>query len=67
VLGGEAEELQRLRAALGVSSDPQMPSFVFAPGGYLVALLMDSEDGAVQAADLIALYQSIHALLPEGA
>lgn len=67
VLGGEAEEVQRLRAALGVGVDPQMPFFVFAPGGYLVALLMDSEDGAVLAEDLTALYKGVHLLLPEGA
>jgi len=67
VLSGEAEEVQRLRAALGVGSDPQTPFFVFAPGGYLVALLMDSEDSAVLAEDLTALYKGVHALLPEGA
>lgn len=66
VLSGEAAERDRLIAALGVSAEAEQPLFVFAPGGYLVALLTDRSDGAGLAADLIALHQGVHVLLPEG-
>ena len=66
VLSGEAAELERLRAALGVGAEADQPLFVFAPGGYLVALLTEGSDGAGLAADLTALYQGVHVLLPEG-
>ncbi|MGE5152685.1 MAG: SCO family protein [Bdellovibrio bacteriovorus] len=66
VLSGDAAELQRLRAALGVGPEAEQPLFVFAPGGYLVALLTGRSDGAGLAADLRALHQGLHALLAEG-
>jgi hypothetical protein len=66
VLGGEAAERERLSAALGMASEADPPLYVFAPGGYLVALYTGKVEGAVLAADLIALYKGVHVLLPEG-
>jgi hypothetical protein len=66
VLSGDAAELERLKAALGVGPEADQPLFVFAPGGYLVALLTERSDGAGLAADLTALFQGVHVLLPEG-
>ena len=65
VLSGEAVERERLRTALGVGAEAEQPLFVFAPGGFLVALLTDPSDGASPAADLVALHQGVHVLLPE--
>lgn len=65
VLSGEAAERDRLMAALGVGAEAETPLFVFAPGGYLVALLTDASDGVSLAADLMALHQGVHVLLPE--
>ena len=42
-----------------------VPLFVFAPGGYLVALLTDDQDPADLASDLVALYEHADLLLPE--
>lgn len=67
VLGGEEVELARLRAALGASAEAEQPLFVFAPGGYLVALLSGGSESGQVAADLIALHRGVHFLLPEGA
>jgi hypothetical protein len=65
VLAGDAAETGRLRESLGAGDDAQAPLFVFAPGGYLIALLAADEDRSAMAADLEALYKGIHALLPE--
>ncbi len=65
VLGGDETELQRLAAALGADRDGPSPLFVFAPGGYLVALLTDDQDRAGLASDLVALYEHADLLLPE--
>lgn len=67
ILSGDDAELGRLRASLGVGDEPEQPLFVFAPGGYLVALLTDGRDGAALAADLTALFEGVRALLSEGA
>jgi hypothetical protein len=40
--------------------------FVFAPGGYLVALFTADADRAGIAADLAVLHQHLDLLLPEG-
>jgi hypothetical protein len=66
VLGGEAAELERLRAALGVGPEAEQPLFVFAPGGYLVALLTERGDNAVLAADLLALHRGVDVLIRKG-
>lgn len=66
VLGGEAAELDRLRASLGVGPEAEQPFFVFAPGGYLVALLTERGDNAELASDLLALHRGVQILLPEG-
>ena len=65
ILAGDAGETGRLRAALGTGEDADPPLFVFAPGGYLIALLTNDEDGSAMAADLEALYANAHVLLPE--
>jgi len=65
VLWGEVEELKRLGDALGAGGEAEPALYVFAPGGYLVALLSGRDDGAVLAADLIALYKGVHLLLRE--
>ena len=65
ILAGDAGETGRLRAALGTGEDADPLVFVFAPGGYLIALLTNDEDGSAMAADLGALYADVHVLLPE--
>ena len=65
ILAGDAGETGRLRAALGTGEDADPLVFVFAPGGYLIALLTNDEDGSAMAADLGALYADVHMLLPE--
>lgn len=65
VLSGDPVESARLRDALGVGGEGASPLFVFAPGGYLVALLSDMEDGAGMATDLIALYEGADMLFEE--
>jgi hypothetical protein len=65
ILAGDAGETERLRAALGTGEDADPLVFVFAPGGYLIALLTNDEDGSAMAADLGALYADVHMLLPE--
>lgn len=66
VLTGEAEEIGRLRAALGARGDDTAPLYVIAPGGFLLALFTDTGDGAQTAADLKALHDHLDQLLPEG-
>lgn len=65
VLGGEPAEVERLVQSVGGLGDGEAPLFVFAPGGYLIALLAQGDDRARLAQDLIALYQGLHLLLPE--
>ncbi len=65
VLTGDAAEVSRLRQALGSGDDDEAPLFVFAPGGFLIALLTGDEERALMAADLEALYQGVDLLLPE--
>jgi hypothetical protein len=65
VLAGEPSEIARLTQALGLSNAGGGTVLVFAPGGYLVALLDDHRDRASWASDLAALYQHADSLLPE--
>jgi hypothetical protein len=70
VLSGEPAEVDRLRAGLGMgggmSGEPASPLFVFAPGGYLIALFPGTGERAPMAADLRALHDHLDLLLPEG-
>ena len=66
ILSGDPGETERLRAALGAGAEPGASLYVFAPGGYLVALLADGPDRAATAADLMALHDGLFLLLPEG-
>jgi hypothetical protein len=66
ILTGDPAEGARLRAALGAGSAPDASLYVFAPGGYLIALLADGPDRAATGADLIALHDGLFLLLPEG-
>lgn len=66
ILTGEPGEVERLVAALGGLGDGAAPLFVFAPGGYLIALLTQTEDRARLGEDLIALQRGLFLLLPEG-
>ena len=66
VLTGEAEQVGRLRAALGVTGDEASPLYVIAPGGFLLALFTDAGDRARTAVDLKALHDHLDQLLPEG-
>lgn len=65
VLGGDSAESQRLASALGAAGGGAATLYVFAPGGYLVALLTEDQDGAAAASDLAALYAHADLLLPE--
>lgn len=70
VLGGPAVERERLGAALGVpvSASGGAPEtlYVFAPGGYLIAVFAQGGEPARTAADLAALHDHLDLLLPEG-
>lgn len=65
ILGGNDEEVDRLQAALGLTSDGEPTLFLFGPGGYLVALLPPSESGQAVAEDLKAVHADASTLLPE--
>jgi hypothetical protein len=65
VLGGDAEQIDRLRADIGLGAEDTPALFVFAPGGYLLAFLPETQDGAAMAEDLKAVYASAFILLPE--
>jgi hypothetical protein len=65
VLSGEPAQVKGLMDALGTAPGGPAALFVFAPGGYLVALLTDDQDRAGLASDLVALYEHADLLLPE--
>ncbi|CRI63985.1 conserved exported hypothetical protein [Thiocapsa sp. KS1] len=65
ILGGDAEQIDRLRADIGLGGEDTPAIFVFAPGGYLIAFLPETEGGAAMAEDLKALHASEHVLLSE--
>ncbi|EXJ16551.1 SCO family protein [Imhoffiella purpurea] len=64
ILGGDGDEIARLRGALGAGADAPLTLFVIAPGGYLLALFPDREDGSAMAEDLKAIVANAEALLP---
>jgi len=64
ILGGDSDEIARLSGALGVSPDTPLTLFVLGPGGYLLALFPDRENGAAMAEDLKAIVANAGALLP---
>ncbi|MFD2111880.1 SCO family protein [Thiorhodococcus fuscus] len=64
ILGGDSDEIARLGGALGVSPDAPLTLFVLGPGGYLLALFPDRENGAAMAEDLKAIVANAGALLP---
>ncbi len=65
VLGGEPAQVKGLMEALGTAPGGPASLYVFAPGGYLVALLTDDQAGADLASDLVALHAHADLLLPE--
>lgn len=66
VLDGDAEQVTRLRDALGLGPEETPALLVFGPGGYLLAFLPEDLDGAALAEDLKAIHASAFLLLPEG-
>ncbi|MBK1723697.1 hypothetical protein [Thiocystis violacea] len=65
ILGGGAEEIARLRAALGLGEDEEPTLFVFGPGAQLIALLPATETGGAVAEDLKAIFADAATLLAE--
>ncbi|WP_296804730.1 hypothetical protein [Thiocapsa sp.] len=65
ILGGDAEQIERLRADIGLGAADTPAIFVVAPGGYLLAFLPETEDGARMAEDLKAIHAGSDLLLPE--
>ena len=56
ILGGDDQEITRLRAALGWDADSGPTLFLFGPNGQLIALFPPGEAGHAIAADLKALF-----------
>jgi hypothetical protein len=65
VLSGDPEQINRLRDSIGLGDEETPALLVFGPGGYLVAFLPESQDGAAMAEDLKAIHASAFVLLPE--
>lgn len=65
ILGGEAEQIERLRADIGLGDAETPAIFVVAPGGYVLAFLPETQDGAQMAEDLKAIHAGSDILLPE--
>ncbi|MFB1486921.1 MULTISPECIES: hypothetical protein [unclassified Thiocapsa] len=65
ILGGEAEQIERLRADIGLGASDTAAIFVVAPGGYLLAFLPETQGGAQMAVDLKAIHAGSDTLLPE--
>ncbi|QVL51138.1 MAG: hypothetical protein KFB96_12490 [Thiocapsa sp.] len=65
ILGGEAEQIERLRADIGLGGAETPAIFVVAPGGYVLAFLPETQDGAQMAEDLKAIHAGSDLLLPE--
>ncbi len=58
ILGGEASHVDPLRNALSSMDEDAPILFIIGPGGHLLALLPDTEDGAAMAEDLKALFNA---------
>ncbi len=65
ILGGEAEQIERLRADIGLGGAETPAIFVVAPGGYVLAFLPETQGGAQMAEDLKAIHAGSDLLLPE--
>jgi hypothetical protein len=65
VLSGDPEQIDRLRDNIGLGPETTPSIFVIGPGGYLVAFLPETQDGAAMAEDLRAIHDSAFILLPE--
>ncbi|EGV19778.1 hypothetical protein [Thiocapsa marina] len=65
ILGGDPEQIDRLRADIGLGATDTAAIFVVAPGGFVLAFLPESEGGAQLAEDLKAIYAGSDLLLPE--
>ncbi|RKT43255.1 SCO family protein [Thiocapsa rosea] len=65
LLGGDAEQIERLRADIGLGSAETPAIFVVAPGGYVLAFLPETEGAAQMADDLKAIHAGSELLLPE--
>ena len=65
LISGASTELAPLRDALGLASAVSPTLFVIGPGGQLLAVLPETEDGARMADDLKAIVANAPARLPE--
>ncbi|MBK1717068.1 SCO family protein [Thiocystis violacea] len=65
LLGGTPDEIAPLRDALGLPTQDSPTLFVIAPGGHLLALFPETQDGGAMAEDLKAILANAHTLLPE--
>jgi hypothetical protein len=65
VLSGDREQIDGLRADIGLGSEDAAAFFVIGPGGYIVAFLPETQEGAAMAEDLKAIHGSAFLLLPE--
>lgn len=65
IVGGETEQIDRLRADIGLGAEDTPALFVVGPGGYVLAFLPETQDGPALAKDLKAIHDSAFILLPE--
>jgi hypothetical protein len=65
ILSGDAEQVALLRDGLGSGEESTAAAFVVGPGGYLIAFLPETQEGAAMAEDLKAIHDSAFILLPE--
>ena len=65
ILGGEASRVDPLRNALSSTDDDAPTLYVIGPGGHLLALFPDTQDGAAMAEDLKALFHALAPLTPK--
>ncbi len=65
VVGGAAEQIDRFRDGIGLGAEDTPALFVIGPGGYVIAFLPETQDGAAMAGDLKAIHDSAFILLPE--
>lgn len=65
VVSGETGQIDRLREGIGLGEEDTQALFVIGPGGYVIAFLPETQDGAAMAHDLNAIHDSAFILLPE--